>query len=104
MMLNYVLWYRPNVPIIAVLMIPIQTLIPNRQEKLWLFLETKSRRWKGAATFIVPSKMSSPRANNDIGRSSSLGCRAIPRQHDLLLRVNLGSDVRLKVKNQHATT
>jgi hypothetical protein len=80
-------------------MMPFQTLIPNGQEKLRLFLKTESRRWKGAAAFIVPSEMSSLRANNDIGRSCSLGYRAIPRWDDLLLRVNLQSDVRLKLKN-----
>jgi len=66
-------------------MIPFQTLIPNGQEKLWLFLKTESRRWKGAAAFIVPSKMSSPQANNDIGRSSSLNWAPQPVTYGTIL-------------------
>lgn len=52
--------YIPNTPKISVLMIPFQTLIPNGQEKLWLFLKTESRRWKGAAAFIVAFRDEQP--------------------------------------------
>jgi hypothetical protein len=41
-------------------MIPIQTLIPNGQKKLRLFLKTESRRWKGAAAFIVAFRDEQP--------------------------------------------